>query len=342
AEEIAAAFNLEETSGSIVALAAAPIATASQVYGWLCFGEKLGSDEFTEEDEQIAITLGAQLGLAYENALRLQSIRRHANELEDRIRDRTVELHRSNQALEQFASTAAHDLQAPLNTVIGYMQQLRKQRAKPFDADTSESMEAVFTAAKRMQQFVRDALDYSRLGGANAPLHSTESSSAMERALDNLAADISANGASIICEQLPTVNADESQLTQLFQNLIHNAMKFCNRAKPCIHVWAESAGNKWVFAVKDNGIGIAPADFERVFNLFTRLNGRDEYSGSGIGLAVCKKIIARHGGRIWIESAVGEGTTIHFTLTASTDVETPMRMPIQSELHEENLELARG
>jgi light-regulated signal transduction histidine kinase (bacteriophytochrome) len=318
------------------------MATSTQVYGWLCFGEKLTSDEFTEEDEQIAITLGAQLALSYENALRLQSIGTHAKELENRIRERTAELQRSNQALEQFASIAAHDLQAPLNTIMGYMKQLRIMHGNSFDADAAESMEAVFTAARHMQQFVRDALEYSRFGGAGTPLQATESSAAVKNAMDNLAADIAANSASITCGQLPAVYADEAQLTQLFQNLIHNAIKFCTNEKRSVHIWAEPAGDEWIFSIKDNGIGIASSDLDRVFNLFTRLNGNDQYAGSGIGLAICKRIVTRHGGRIWVESVFGEGTTIHFALAASPTPAHPQKVTFEGGLLGENIRHAHS
>jgi signal transduction histidine kinase/CheY-like chemotaxis protein len=301
--------------GSVVAV---PIATAAETYGWLCFGQKPGAEVFTGDDQQLATTLAAQLAVAYENALRHQSIVRHAETLEQRITERTSELRRSNQQLERFSYTAAHDLQAPLNTVMGYLRRLERVNDDRLDADARQAMDGIVHAAAGMQQLIQDVLKYSKLDGARQALHSVESESAVRAATENLRADIADRSARIEIAPLPTVRADSTQLTQLFQNLIHNALKFRGQREPVVNVSAQREGAAWKFCVRDNGIGVALEYSDKIFNLFERACSSDQFPGSGIGLAVCKKIVEQHGGRIWIESKVGEGSSFYFTLPAVT------------------------
>jgi chemotaxis family two-component system sensor kinase Cph1 len=233
-------------------------------------------------------------------------------DLEQRVHDRTADLERSNAALERFACVAAHDLQAPLNTVIGYVKRLERLRQDQLDEESIEAISIVVGATERMQQLIHSVLAYSRLNGGTIPDEPTDSAAALKQAMENLAVEIAQTGALIQSGPLPPVYVDPIQLMQLFQNLIHNAIKFTADHSPVIQISALRRGDEWCFAVADNGIGIVPEDTKRVFNLFERLHGRDQYPGSGIGLAICKRIVDLHGGTIWMESKPGEGATVYF------------------------------
>ncbi len=227
------------------------------------------------------------------------------------------ELARSNEDLGQFAYVASHDLQEPLRMVTGFMQLLQKKYANRLDADADQFIEYAVDGAKRMQTLISDLLAYSRVGTRGRELAPTNVEAALQRALDNLRASIDEAGAEITHGNLPNVHGDGTQLAQLFQNLIGNALKFRGAAPPIIHVDARRESDRWVFSVHDNGIGIAPEFRERVFLIFQRLHTRQQYAGTGIGLAICKKIVDRHGGQIWVESQLGEGATFYFTLPAA-------------------------
>jgi two-component system, chemotaxis family, sensor kinase Cph1 len=229
----------------------------------------------------------------------------------------TQELARSNKELEEFAYVASHDLQEPLRMVSSYLSLLERRYKGKLDSDADEFIHFAVDGAKRMQQLIKDLLTYSRVGTRGKPFVPTDGYQSLAAALDNLQIAIQEQGAIITHDPLPTVKADGSQLTQLFQNLIGNAIKFHGAEKPQIHISAEEKDGEWEFAVKDNGIGIAPENFERIFVIFQRLHTREEYPGTGIGLSVCKRIVERHGGRIWLESEAGKGTTFHFTLPAA-------------------------
>jgi PAS domain S-box-containing protein len=235
--------------------------------------------------------------------------------LELRVADRTAELTRSNKELEQFAYIASHDLQEPLRQVRAYVQLLRDRHADKFDGKAGQYFQFVQDGASRMSDLVRGLLDYSRVGARDVQRQPVPSQQAMEVALDNLQASIAESRARITHDELPTVLAEPTQLAQLFQNLIGNAVKFRRYGQePQIHVGCRRNGGEWVFQVKDNGIGIDPEYHEKVFLIFQRLHGRDKFPGTGIGLAICKKIVEQHGGKIWIESNPGEGATFCFTL----------------------------
>ncbi len=236
---------------------------------------------------------------------------RHARE--ELIR-RTKELSSSNQELEQFAYVASHDLQEPLRMVASYTQLIAQRYRGKLDADADEFIGYAVDGATRMQAIINDLLKLSRVGARNTVFASVDAQTALDRALANLRLVIKESGANMVCGSLPTLNADGSQLTQLFQNLISNAIKFCGSNSPCVQIGAERQGEEWVFHVRDNGIGIAPEYFERIFFMFQRLHSKKEYPGTGIGLAICKKIVEHHGGRIWIESEQGKGTTFYFTI----------------------------
>jgi signal transduction histidine kinase len=237
----------------------------------------------------------------------------YAADLERAVAVRTEELARSNRELEDFASIVAHDLRSPLLTISGYCQLIQEEHGAQFDAAAHDYLDQIVAAAERMDRLIDDLLEYSRAGRFGEPFQPVDLQSVLVQATANLEASIREREARIDLDPMPTVTGDQTQLVQLFQNLIGNAIKFCNAHAPSVRVSASPDGGCWRFAVKDNGIGIAEEQFEKIFQTFRRLHG-SEYPGMGIGLAVCKKIIQRHGGRIWLDSVVGEGTTFHFTL----------------------------
>jgi PAS domain S-box-containing protein len=238
---------------------------------------------------------------------------------EEALKEAHEELKRSNAELEQFAYVASHDLQEPLRMVSSYTQLLQRRYKEKFDGDANEFMGYIVDGAARMKQLIEDLLAYSRVGTRGKDFRPVEVEGALRRAVANLRAAISESGASVSNDPLPVVEADDVQLAQLFQNLIGNALKFRSSSVPRIHVSVTSTDLEYQFAVADNGIGIEPQYFERIFMVFQRLHNKGEYPGTGIGLAICKKVVERHGGRIWVDSKLGEGTTFHFTLPRRRD-----------------------
>src|ERR1700733_9821456 len=227
------------------------------------------------------------------------------------------ELKRSNEELGQFAYIASHDLQEPLRMVASYTQLLSRRYKGKLDADADEFISFAVDGASRMQRLIQDLLAYSRVGTKGKDLLNTSSEEALQQALINLRGAIEESSALVTHDPLPAVMADEMQLVQLFQNLVGNAIKYQNPGTPRIHVSAvRSVGKKWIFSVKDNGLGIDPQYFERIFGMFQRLHKREEFAGTGIGLAICKKIVERHGGSISVESRPGQGATFRFSLAA--------------------------
>lgn len=234
-----------------------------------------------------------------------------------------AELRRSNHDLEQFAYVASHDLQEPLRAVSGMVQLLQKRYAGQLDARADEYINHAVAAAARMQTLINDLLTFSRVGTKGNPFNTLSGEEILRGAIQGLKIAIVESGTIITHDPLPHITGDASQLTQLLQNLIGNAIKFRSEASPQIHISAEQLAGETCFAVRDNGIGIAPEYFERIFAVFQRLHTRQEYPGTGIGLSICKKIVERHRGRIWVTSQPGVGSTFYFTLPTPTTPLSP-------------------
>jgi len=226
------------------------------------------------------------------------------------------ELERSNADLQQFAYAASHDLQEPLRMVISYTELLAKRYKGQLDSNADDFIDFAVDGATRMQRLIRDLLVFAQVGKSDLVLSRVASEDALRGALFNLTDVIKASGARVTHDPLPIVRGDETQLIQLFQNLIGNAIKYQNGAIPEVHISAiKTNAGAWMFSVKDNGLGIEPQYFEKIFGMFQRLHGRNEYAGTGIGLAICKRIVERHGGHIFVESQPGQGSTFRFVLT---------------------------
>jgi len=234
---------------------------------------------------------------------------------ENALRDASEELKRSNKDLEDFAYVASHDLQEPLRGINGFLALILKHYAERLDAKGREYIAYSMEASTRMSQLIIDLLEYSRVSRMARQLYPIDAGKALARALTNLRGTIEETGAAVTYDDLPTVMGDVIRLSQLFQNLIGNALKFRSMDQPCkIHISARQKDGHCEFSVKDNGIGIDPRQHERIFAIFQRLHGRNKYPGTGIGLAICRKIVEYHGGRMWVDSQPGEGATFYFTL----------------------------
>jgi len=269
--------------------------------------------------------------LKKENAVRRRAEQelRHSEEklrvlnasLEERVEERSAlaeerakELSRSNAELQQFVHVASHDLKEPLRMINSFVQLLQRQSADKLDANSEEYIQYVVEGARRIQRLIDDLLSYTRLGARSLSPQAVELGEVVEEALSNLSLAANECGAEVTWDPMPRVEADRTHMVLLFQNLVGNALKFRGAGKPKVHIGAKAEIDRWVFSVKDNGIGIEPQYFEKIFIVFQRLHAREEYPGTGIGLALCKKVVEQHGGKIWVESELGKGSAFYFTI----------------------------
>jgi signal transduction histidine kinase len=239
------------------------------------------------------------------------------------------ELSRSNAELEQFASVTSHDLQAPLTTISMYTELLERRRAAagPDSGGDLDLVDGIRAATGQARALIRDLLEYSRAGRGTLELDAVPAARIVEDALERLAGQIEETGAQITVGELPTVLGDRANLCRVFQNLVGNAMKFTREENPRVSVDAEPEDGMWRFAIRDNGIGMKPEHTERIFKPFQRLHGEEDYEGTGIGLAVCERIVSQHGGRIWVSSTPGEGSVFYFTIAGAERADVTLQVP---------------
>lgn len=267
--------------------------------------------------------LSTEDGVLITSAIRNISERKRAEEqihqlntnLEERVLERTEALLRSNEELQQFAYVASHDLQEPLRNVSIYAQLLAKRYHGQLQGDADQFIEFIVESAQRMEKLIHDLLDFSQVESRGSDFFTKmRCEEALDDAIRNLHSLIEESGAIVTRDPLPTLVGDPIQWTRLFQNLVVNSIKYRSEEAPRIHVSVDGSGREWLFSVKDNGIGIEPQYAEKVFGIFKCLQPRDKPSGSGMGLAICRKIVSRHEGRIWVEPTTGKGATFCFTV----------------------------
>ncbi|MFC6716853.1 ATP-binding protein [Natrialbaceae archaeon GCM10025810] len=312
------------------------------------------SAEFSFGTRAIALAMGSSVGLAIgvhdaraisrtreverqnEELKRKHAVERHNEELrrtQERLEEVISELEASNERLEQFAYAVSHDLQEPLRMVSSYLQLLERRYAADLDEDAEEFIGFAVDGADRMRTMIDGLLEYSRVETQGDPFDVVDLEVAFEEVLDDLQFRIEETDAEITRESLPTVEGDGGQLRQVFQNLLSNAIEYAGEGAPRVHVSAERRPSAWRISVRDDGIGIDPADADRIFGIFQRLHSVDEHPGSGIGLSLCKRIVERHGGEIWVDSEPGAGSTFTFTLplaSESVSVTAPDRLTASS------------
>ncbi|NUO99534.1 MAG: HAMP domain-containing protein [Nonomuraea sp.] len=285
-------------------------------------------DQLTEQVRTIAAgDFDHRLGV--DRPAELSELSSHVDSMRGRIvaawrsaTEQAEELRRSNGELEQFAYVASHDLQEPLRKVASFTQMLEQRYGQELDERARQYIHYAVDGAKRMQLLINDLLDFSRVGRVSGERVTTDSGEVLNRALENLSAKIDDSGAVVTHDGLPLVKGNRLQLTQLFQNLVENALKFRSDDPPRVHVEAKRAGDMWEFSCSDNGIGVEPKYADRIFLIFQRLHPRDVYPGTGIGLALCRKIVEYHGGQLWLDGSAGDrGATFRWTLPAAGDDE---------------------
>lgn len=300
------------------ALFIVPIATQDTPLGVLLVFLEYGS-LFVEDDLSLLSIFAQQTAIFLENYNVMEQQRRYARDLEGVVQQRTKELQRSNDDLRQFAYVASHDLQEPLRMVVSYLQLIDERYVSKIDDEAREFIGYAVDGAKRMKSLIEALLAYSRVETKARNFTTVDTQKVVSEVRKLLTVAIEEKSATLTVDPLPHIQADETMMIQLFQNLISNAIKYQKDNKPDVHIGATRAGNEWTFSVRDNGIGVETKDLERIFIVFQRLHTKQEYAGTGIGLAVCKKVVELHGGRIWAESTLGVGTTFYFTIPISAN-----------------------
>jgi PAS domain S-box-containing protein len=305
-----------------------PITTAEETLGVIELGSRVRR-RFRPDEVGLLEAIGDQIGIAVQKARLFEETERSNREIKlakeklemvnSALTAQAAELARSNSELQHFAYVASHDLQEPLRMVASYVQLLARRYKDKLDSDAEEFIGFAVDGATRMQALINALLTYSRVGTQAKTFEPTDCDAVLDTILTGLKAAIEDSGAVITRDPLPTVKGDGTQLGQLFQNLIGNGIKFRGAAAPQIHVSSRRNGKGWIFSVRDRGIGIDARFAERIFMMFQRLHAKGEYPGAGIGLAICKKIVERHGGEIWVESRPGDGSTFYFTIPTTGD-----------------------
>jgi signal transduction histidine kinase len=290
-----------------------PIATREHTFGLLVVCLEHGS-LFIEDDVQLLTVFVQQTAILMENAAVLSALQRYTEDLEKQVKARTTALARSNEELRQFAYVASHDLREPLRTVNSYLQLIEMRYADKLDGDGREFIDFAVDGAARMKALIDDLLVYSRIEQQEYKPAQVDSQRVLDEACKLLQASIKEAEATITHDNMPKIHADERLMLQLFQNLISNAVKYRSDRKPVIQITAYEKAGEWLFSVCDNGIGIEAQYADRIFVIFERLHNQSQYSGTGIGLAICKKVVEIQRGRIWMESEFGIGTTFYFTV----------------------------
>jgi len=290
------------------------ISAVEYAAGQIFKGYALGAVDYLHT--LIPEVLRAKVAVFVKLAQTTAELRRLNTHLEQQVAARTTQFQRASEDLQQFARLSAHDFQEPLRQVITYAQLLQQRYGNKLDAGAEEFMGYLVAGAKRLQQLVLDLLAYTELGIHPLVTTMVEGEAVLAGALSDLRGLIAEQGATITHDPLPSLRGEAAQLQLVFRNLLANAIKFRATLPPIVHIAATPQGTEWVFTVADNGIGIAPQDHERIFRVFQRLHHQEPYPKPGIGLAICKKIIEQHGGRIWVESAPGQGATFFFTVPA--------------------------
>ncbi len=260
------------------------------------------------------LAVASLIGTVLQRGLNEDELRRHRTELTKLVEERTAELERSNSELQQFAYVASHDLQEPLRMVTVYLNLLENRFGDKLDGDARTFLDFAVEGGLRARDLVNDLLEFSRVDSQGKSFMEVDMENVLSRVRNNLSVQIEEDHASVSGDLLTVIKADDSQMVQVLQNLISNAIKFHGQESPTVHVSFFDLGSEWLFSVKDNGIGIEPEYNDKLFVLFRRLHTRDKYKGTGIGLAISKKIVERHGGRIWFDSEPGKGTEFRFTI----------------------------
>ena len=278
------------------------------------FAVKNGAQDYLIKKEIDSKLLKRSIMYSIERKKIESELQNYKSNLEDKVKERTKELEQSNKELQQFAYVASHDLREPLRMISSFLQLLERRYNEQLDEDANEFIEFAVDGAKRLDSMIKDLLEYSRVANRKRKFSDVDLNEVLERTNLNLKFAIDDNNAEIIADKLPTLSGDEQLLIQLFQNLISNSIKYRSKENPMIQISVNNELNQFLFSVKDNGIGISTKHLERIFTIFQRLHTREEYEGTGIGLAIAQKIVHQHGGQIWAESEPGKGTIMYFTI----------------------------